>query len=92
MWQEYYTSELVNHIDNGHILTCEIIQKASTYGLSFLVLVEENNTTYQQWNNQSRNINGEGGSSNWGSDNKNIIDFKELVLNSLEIMVNGMSI
>lgn len=41
---------------------------------------------------KSRNINGEGGSSNWRSDNKNIIDFKELVLNSLEIMVNGMNI
>ena len=41
---------------------------------------------------KSRNITGEGGSSNWRSDNKNIIDFKELVLNSLEIMVNGMNI
>ena len=41
---------------------------------------------------QPRTINGEAGSSNWRSDNKNIIDFKELVLNSLEIMVNGMNI
>lgn len=92
MWQEYYTSELVNYINNRHILTCEIIQKESIYGFSFLVLGEENNTTYQQWNNQSRNINGEAESSNWRSDNKNIIDFKELVLNSLEIMINGMNI